>query len=467
MTKTATVLSVKLVGRMRSTPADYIKARSQSSGCNKARYRAITYRQCQRGFCLANGIRSYKYIMSIKLPGHAFSLFPLMVMLLGNAIAHSLFMIGFPIIGRTMGISELLTGTLLSVSAFGMMIFAPFWGRYTDKHGQKAPIVIGIMSTALFLILTAGLIEFQTSLELTIPTLFALFFLLRLTQSVGVAGLMPSAQAYVADRTSHRQRLSGMGFIGATFGFGSIIGGYFAMSFGVKHFPSVLFILGIIMLIIGFGYRFLKTNPPSHESQNTELPFSSFPQPLTPILPFALITFCVLLVYGILQQTTGLRLQDQLGFSPQEALKGSGGLLTSSMISMATGQVILTYFTTEHSNRLMVIGFFVGLLSLAYLAISNTYVDMLIAMICLGGAMSLIIPANLALLSQTAGKKHQAYAASINLLGKGLGWTAGPVMGSLLYQFTPTSPVWSSIGLFLVALGITIYQRKKTGFKKT
>ncbi|MDC9597048.1 MFS transporter [Xenorhabdus anantnagensis] len=311
--------------------------------------------------------------MSIKLPTHYFSLFPLMIMLLGNAIAHSLFMIGFPIIGRTMGISELLTGILLSVSALSMMIFAPFWGRYTNKHGQKAPVIIGIVSTALFLILASGLIKFQTSLEITIPTLFCLFFLLRLTQSVGVAGLMPSAQAYVANQTSHHERLSGMGFIGATFGFGSIIGGYLAMSSGITQFPSALFILGIIMLIISLGHRYLKTNPLSNVSQNTTLPFSSFPQPLNPILPFASIIFCVLLVYGILQQTTGLRLQDQLGFSTQEALKGSGELLTSSMISMAAGQVIFTNFTTKHAGRLMIIGFFFGLLSLIYLAISNTY----------------------------------------------------------------------------------------------
>ncbi|WP_047681234.1 MULTISPECIES: MFS transporter [Xenorhabdus] len=398
--------------------------------------------------------------MLIKLPTHYLSLFPLMIMLLGNAIAHSLFMIGFPIIGRTMGINELLTGTLLSVSAFSMMIFAPFWGRYTDKHGQKAPVVIGIVSTALFLILTAGMIKFHTSFELTIPLLFSLFLLLKLTQSIGVAGLMPSAQAYVVNQTSHHDRLSGMGVIGATFGFGSIIGGYLAMSSGITQFPSALFILGVIMLIISLGHRFLKTRPLSHAPQNPMLPCSSCPQPHNSILPFALITFCVLLVYGMLQQTTGLRLQDQLGFSTQEALKGSGELLTSSMISMAAGQIIFTNFTTKYAGRLMIIGFFFGLLSLIYLAISSTYICMLIAMVCLGGAMSLIIPANLTLLSQTVGEKHQAYAASINLIGKGLGWAAGPVMGVVFYQYTPTLPVWFSMIFFLVALGIVIYQRK-------
>jgi len=397
--------------------------------------------------------------MSVKLPFLNKPILPLMLMLLGNAIAHSLFVIGFPILGRTIGINEIYTGAILSLSAICMTVASPVWGRIIDKRGRKIAIMTGILGTAVFLILCAALIYIHSFISLTVTTLIITFFILRIGQSIAVAGLMPGAQAYIADVTSFQRRLSGMGSIGAMFGFGSIIGGYITMMSGVNYFTVVLLILGICMLCTSYAHHFLHPDHTTARRSDNSSHASHILEPLKirTILPFVLITFCVLSIYGCLQQTTGLRLQDQLGWTAQEALKGGGGLLTASMLTMATGQVILSFTTSDKPEKLMKIGLPIGIASMIGLALATTYIEMLVAMFFLGGAMSLVMPANLTLLSHTAGPMHQAYAASINIIGKGLGWAAGPLVGSILYQYDTTLPVWVSVGLFITALMIILF----------
>lgn len=389
-------------------------------------------------------------------PANLTKLLPLLLMLLGNAVAHSIFMIGFPLMGRSIGLSELQTGALLSISAFSMMMVTPFWGRYIDRAGRTKPILFGIIVTACFLIATGLLFEYQHNENaLNLFAVYLIVFSLRLLQSLGVAGVMPGAQAYIADSTTSQERLSGMGLLGAAFGIGSILGGYLVMNAGIEHFSVTLMILGAFMLLTIVGYRWL----PEISAVQVK-PMTSLPKPTLPlqhVLPFALITFCVLLIYGLLQQTVGLRLQDQLNYTMVEAMKGSGALLMTSMICMTIGQLILSFIRVSYPYKLLIFGLLLGTLCLYILGLADSFKPMLFAMVGLGFSMSMIIPANLTLLSQKAGQENQAYAASINTIGKGLGWAAGPLLGGILYQFTPVMPVWTSIGLMLVAASVALY----------
>lgn len=61
-------LSLKLVEGIRRESANLIEA--SSTGCNKAGYRAATYRQCQKYGSLANGMRSYSWIWLLMRHGN-------------------------------------------------------------------------------------------------------------------------------------------------------------------------------------------------------------------------------------------------------------------------------------------------------------------------------------------------------------------------------------------------------------
>lgn len=397
--------------------------------------------------------------MTLNSASHRMKLVPLLALLFGNAVAHSLFMIGFPLMGRQLGLSVVQTGALLSVSAFAMMLVTPFWGSYIDRTNRTRPLLCGIVVTALFLIATGALFVYQTHSPFSsLMTIYLMLFALRILQSLGVAGLMPAAQAYIADQTTSEQRFSGMGLMGAAFGIGSILGGYLVMNAGIALFPQTLIGLGAAMLLSLLGYRWLKRTEHAAKSPSHSQPRQRMK--LKTVLPYVAITFCMMLIYALLQQTTGLRLQDQLGLTMAEAMKGNGALMTAAMICMAAGQLVLSFVRINRPRRLLLLGLLFGMICLNGLVVADTYQEMLFAMMGTGLAMSLIMPANLTLLSHSAGHYHQAYCASVNTLGKGLGWAAGPLLGGMLYQFTPVMPAWISLALMVVAAILTLYLKR-------
>ncbi|MBI2951463.1 MFS transporter, partial [bacterium] len=105
-----------------------------------------------------------------------------------------------------------LTVTLLS-SSYSLMqfLFAPVWGRLSDRVGRRPILVLSLAGSALSYLLFG--------LAGSLAALFAT----RLLAGVCAANIS-TAQAYIADVTTPETRAKGMGMIGAAFGLGFIFG---------------------------------------------------------------------------------------------------------------------------------------------------------------------------------------------------------------------------------------------------
>ena len=90
-------------------------------------------------------------------------------------------------------------------------VFAPIWGRRSDRRGRKSVLKITILGTALSYLVWA----FSGSFELLV--------LGRLLGGI-MAGNISVATAAVADMTSRQDRSKGMALVGAVFGLGFIVG---------------------------------------------------------------------------------------------------------------------------------------------------------------------------------------------------------------------------------------------------
>jgi DHA1 family tetracycline resistance protein-like MFS transporter len=101
--------------------------------------------------------------------------------------------------------------------------FAPVWGRLSDRIGRRPVILISLVASCLGYFLFA----FARGL--------ALLFASRVIAGIGGANI-GTAQAYIADTTSHENRAKGMGLIGAAFGLGFILGP--PMSGALSHFGA-------------------------------------------------------------------------------------------------------------------------------------------------------------------------------------------------------------------------------------
>ena len=129
-----------------------------------------------------------------------------------------LYLVGFgvvipiiPILSRNFGATALETGLLLSVYSLMQFLFAPFWGRLSDKLGRRPILLFCLFGEGLSYIMFA----WARSLEmLFVARLFAGFF----------GASLSTASAYISDITPKHERSKGMALIGAAFGLGFVVG---------------------------------------------------------------------------------------------------------------------------------------------------------------------------------------------------------------------------------------------------
>ena len=132
-------------------------------------------------------------------------------------------------------------------TSFSLMqfIFAPIWGRLSDRVGRRPIILAGLFGSCLSYL--------AFGLATTLTTLFAARIF------AGIAGAnIPTAQAVMADVTTPENRAKGMGLVGAAFGlgfiFGPAIGGFlsrcgyaapafFAAALSLANFVAAWFLL--------------------------------------------------------------------------------------------------------------------------------------------------------------------------------------------------------------------------------
>jgi MFS family permease len=111
----------------------------------------------------------------------------------------------------------LLIGLLMSSFSVMQFVFAPLWGRLSDRIGRRPVILIGLAGSVVFY----ALFGIATVLK-SISLLFASRI------GAGIAGAtISTAQAYIADATSLKNRARGMALIGAAFGLGFTFGPLF------------------------------------------------------------------------------------------------------------------------------------------------------------------------------------------------------------------------------------------------
>jgi len=150
-----------------------------------------------------------------------------------------------PFYAQTFGATAFTVGMLATSFSLMQFIFAPVWGRVSDRVGRRPIILAGLLGSCLSY-LAFGMAS-------TLTALFAARIF------AGIAGAnIPTAQAVVADLTTPENRAKGMGIIGAAFGlgfiFGPAIGGFlsqygyaapafFAAGLSLANFAAAWFLL--------------------------------------------------------------------------------------------------------------------------------------------------------------------------------------------------------------------------------
>jgi MFS family permease len=160
--------------------------------------------------------------------------------------------------GQTKFVEGLTIGLLFSSFSAMQFLFAPLWGRLSDRIGRRPVLLVGLAGSVVFYSLFGYAATIPTeSARLAIE----LMFISRI--GAGIAGAtISTAAAAIADCTPPEQRKRGMALIGAAFGVGFTFGplvafgairllpnqGHGAVGYVAAALSFVSLILGIVLL---------------------------------------------------------------------------------------------------------------------------------------------------------------------------------------------------------------------------
>jgi len=150
-----------------------------------------------------------------------------------------------PYLAREQNASGQVLGALLASYAAMQFVFAPIWGRVSDRVGRRPVMLLTIAGTSLCLLLLA----LSESIEW--------LFFARIAGGVFGANISV-ASAYITDLTVPEERTKWMGLIGASFAIGFTLGpviggslsliGYSAPMFFAAGLSAINFVLAVVVL---------------------------------------------------------------------------------------------------------------------------------------------------------------------------------------------------------------------------
>ncbi len=162
-----------------------------------------------------------------------------------------------PFYAEEIGANPTELGLLMAVYSFMQLLFAPIWGRVSDRIGRKPVIMLGIFGLAVSFFLMA------------IASELWMLFAARILGGLLSSANMPTTMAYVADVTSEENRGKGMGIIGAAIGLGFVFGPGIGGIFTEYSLSAPFYLSGALSLVTFLVVLFvLKESLPPEERTN-------------------------------------------------------------------------------------------------------------------------------------------------------------------------------------------------------
>jgi DHA1 family multidrug resistance protein-like MFS transporter len=103
-------------------------------------------------------------------------------------------------------------GMLMAIFSLMQFIFSPIWGNLSDRYGRKPILLLGALGNAL------------TNVGFGFSTNLWTLYLFRALGGVLSSATLPTAMAFIGDRTEEDERGGGMGIVGAAMGVGMVLG---------------------------------------------------------------------------------------------------------------------------------------------------------------------------------------------------------------------------------------------------
>ncbi len=364
-----------------------------------------------------------------------------------------------PPLARQIGLSDFQTGFIFAVSATAWVVMGPIWGRMSDRRGRKPFILLGMIGYALSMTLFAGSISLGLAGAMAGLPLYLLIIATRSIYGIVGAAGPPAAQAYIADRTSKRDRTAGIASFSAAFGFGAMLGPGFGAATSLLGRLIPFFAasaLALVMAIAVFAFLPERTGP-TQRKQGRRVKLRD--ERLTAFL-IAALSFSVINAIPI--QTIAFYFIDRLGYSTAEATHYVSIGLTASAMASLFAQLVIVQRLRLSPARLMRIA--PALLMAGHLTIllSDHLWPVVFGMIAGGLGAGMAFPAVTAAASLAVEPDEQGGAIGLAGAATASGFIVSPAIAFSLYAQSPQAPFMLSTGLATLLL-VFVWKSRKVG----
>lgn len=363
-----------------------------------------------------------------------------------------------PYVSREFQATEIQAGLLMAAYSVMQFLFAPFWGRLSDRVGRKPIILLSLAGS------TAGYILFAFAQSL------ALLFVSRIVSGIAAANIS-TAQAIVADCLPPEKRTHGMGMVGAAIGLGFVLGPALAGILVSDHHYMLPFVVAAALsgFDLALAWLLLPETVNLRDDQHLEeRRFSldrlvgSLEAPHVPrLLGASLLYFTA---FSVMESTIAFYGSDLFGMTAKQngyILFGVGIILV-----IIQGRIVGRAALRFGDHNLMLFGAGGVLAGLLMMSAAPVFWFFIVSAMVMAAASGLVIPSLTSLISQLSTPEVQGGILGMNQSMASLGRILGPLAGTAIYQWAgPRYPFFSSAVMVLAMLMILVPLRSAPGIE--
>ncbi len=341
---------------------------------------------------------------------------------------------------------------LLSVYSGMQLLFAPVWGRLSDRYGRKPLILLGLVGNA------AALVAFGFAKS------YPWLFIARSAAGVASSAVLPTVMAYVADVTTEEERAKGMGLMGAAMGLGFILGPAIGGVMGRHDIPffvagglSLLTFLFVLSLLPeSLQQRIGKGDVHEWIKPREIFRWATLKSPLNSLF---LVAFFTTFSFSGLEATFPLFIQQGWGYGQKEM--GWMFMVMGAFVVPLQGGFLGRLIHWLGEQKLIIAGMLFNALGMALLPRATAFLSLTVYLTIAACGNQLIRPTNTSWISKQT-RIGQGTAIGIMDAFLSLGRILGPLLGGWLYEIDAYPyPILASI--LVIATGCLYFPLCRIG----
>ena len=343
-----------------------------------------------------------------------------------------------------------MVGVITAIFAVCQFFAAPVLGGLSDAHGRRPVLIVSLLGSAVgFAVFGVGGALWVLVLGRAIDGL--------------TGGNIATMLAYVADVTPPQDRSRLFGILGATAGFGFVIGPAVGGLLAGASLTTPIFLAAAVAVVNALWAFFAlpESLPPERRTNDFSLghlnPFAPFGLVLqTPALLTAFaVAFCFYLAASMLQTIFAVFTMDVLHFSP--AAIGAALGAVGVMDVLTQGVLVGRLLPRLGEERLAQIGLVLNAAGFALFAALGQLPLLtlgLVALVVYNLGDGLFQPSISGIVANAAPPDAQGRVQGANQGQQALARIAGPLLAAALYAVNPGAPF--AVGAVVVLLGLAV-----------